>query len=452
MKPFRCPRLAVAALSISVTPAFCAFAAPPERSNVLPAYQQGSSANSAQGKTQKLRNPLNDLLDEAQAALDKNEYAAAVTPLQQFIAEKPDVAYAHFQLGYAYTALKRMDEARNEYERCVAIDPKMSEAQLNLGILLLEKDSAGAVAPLRKAVELMPSQSRPRYLLGLAQERSNDLPGAAESFEGAAGLDHTDFDALTHLGGVYLQLNRGADAERKFRLALQLQPKSPPALQGLAQSLELQKKAEAADAYREYLAVQPGDQGARAHLVHLLLEQKQPEAALEEMNKEASGQPATLDSLKLRADILIGQKKYDDAIPVLRQAITLAPKNAELRGGLGRIYLQKRDFPNAEKELKAALELDPNNIVYWKDLSSTFYLGGNYAATLSALDIVAKAETPGAGTWFIRALCYDKLNQVKPALEAYRKFKDLDQNRNPDQVWQADQRIHVLEKEAEHKR
>jgi protein O-GlcNAc transferase len=452
MKPFRCPRLAVAALSVAATPAFCAFAAPAERSNVLPAYQQGSSANSAQGKTQKLRNPLNDLLDEAQAALDKNEYAAAVTPLQQFIAEKPDVAYAHFQLGYAYTALKRMDEARTEYERCVAIDPKMSEAQLNLGILLLEKDSAGAVAPLRKAVELMPSQSRPRYLLGLAQERSNDLPGAAESFEGAAGLDRTDFDALTHLGGVYMRLNRGADAERKFRLALQLQPKSPPALQGLAQSLELQKKAEAADAYREYLAVQPDDQGARAHLVHLLLEQKQPEAALEEMNKEASGQPATLDSLKLRADILIGQKKYDDAIPVLRQAITLAPKNAELRGGLGRIYLQKRDFPNAEKELKAALELDPNNIVYWKDLSSTFYLGGNYAATLSALDIVAKEETPGAGAWFIRALCYDKLNQVKPALEAYRKFKDLDQNRNPDQVWQADQRIHVLEKEAEHKR
>jgi len=55
-------------------------------------------------KTQKLRNPLNDLLDEAQSAIDKNNFEAAIPPLQRFLAEKPDVAYAHFQLAYAFTA------------------------------------------------------------------------------------------------------------------------------------------------------------------------------------------------------------------------------------------------------------------------------------------------------------------------------------------------------------
>ena len=39
-------------------------------------------------------------------------------------------------------------------------------------------------------------------------------------------------------------------------------------------------------------------------------------------------------------------------------------------------YLEKRDFPAAEKELKTALQLDRNNLNYWKDLSSTFYLAG----------------------------------------------------------------------------
>jgi Flp pilus assembly protein TadD len=448
MKSIRVLTFPLAAILTAATPALSASV----RAHLAANGPQGTTPASSQGKTQKLRNPLNDFLEEAQAALDKNDYAAAVTPLQKFIAEKPEVAYVHFELAYAYTALKRMDEARAEYERCVALDPKMSEAQLNLGILLLEKEPAGAVTPLRKAVELLPSASRPRYLLGLAQERSSDFAGAAESFEGASALDRTDMDSLTHLGGVYLRLNRGADAETRFRMALELQPKSPPALQGLAQSLELQKKTEAVEAYRNYLAVQPEDQGARAHLVQMLVEQKQPEAALAEMNKEPAGGPPTVDSLKLRADVLISQKKYDDAIAALLQAIALVPGDAQLHGGLGRLYLQKRDFPNAEKQLRLALELDHDNIVYWKDLSSTFYLGGNFPATLAALDVIAKVETPGAGAWFIRALCYDKLNQVKPALEAYRKFKDLDQNRNPDQVWQADQRIHVLEKEAEHKR
>ena len=139
---------------------------------------QKSTQSQSQAKPQKVRNPLNDLLDEAQAAIDKNDYEAAISPLQKFIAEKPDVAYAHFQLAYAYTALKRPDEARAEYARCVALDPKMAEAQLNLGILLLESQPAAAIIPLRKAVELVPSQSRPRYLLGLAYESTGDLTAA----------------------------------------------------------------------------------------------------------------------------------------------------------------------------------------------------------------------------------------------------------------------------------
>jgi tetratricopeptide (TPR) repeat protein len=118
-----------------------------------------------------------------------------------------------------------------------------------------------------------------------------------------------------------------------------------------------------------------------------------------------------------------------------------------LRGGLGRTYMQTRDFVDAEKELRIALSLDRTNLTYWKDLSSTYYLAGNYKGALETLDVIAKAEIPGPGPWFIRALCYDKLNEVEPALEAYRKFLALDGNKNPDQVWQANQRIHVLEKE-----
>src|SRR5580700_1420995 len=220
---------------------------------------QNPSSKSPQTKVQKVQNPLNDLLDEAQAALDKNNFEAAIPPLQKFLAEKPDVAFAHFQLAYAYTGLNRVDEARAEYERCVALDPKMAEAQLNLGILLLEKDAAAAVAPLRRAVELVPSQSRPRFLLGVALERSGDLAGAADAFESASHLNAGDTEALTHLGAVYLQLKKPADAERKFRAVLESQPKSLLALRGLALSLDAEGKPEAVEAYRNYLGADPKD-------------------------------------------------------------------------------------------------------------------------------------------------------------------------------------------------
>jgi Flp pilus assembly protein TadD len=412
----------------------------------------GRQAQSAQGKSQKLKNPLNDLLEEAQAAMDKNDYEAAILPLQKFIAEQPEVAYAHFQLAYAYTALKRPSEARAEYERCIVLDPKMAEAQLNLGTLLLSSDAKAAAGPLSKAVELQPSQSRPRYLLGIAQERSGDLTGAVQSFEGVTHLDPKDADAYTHLGGLLLRLGRPAEAEGKFRRALEIAPKSIPALQGLAQSLELQKKPEAAEAYRNYLAVEPGNAAAKEFLIHSLLEQKKYDEALAELEKLPPPNPPRLETLKLRADILIGQKKTEEAITVLQQALELAPNDAQLHGGLGRLYMDKKNFPGAEKELKAALTIDHNSVSYWKDLSSTYYLAGNYQMALSTMDVIAKLETPGAGAWFIRALCYDKLNQVQSALEAYRKFLELDQNRNPDQVWQATERIHVLEKMLQKKK
>jgi Flp pilus assembly protein TadD len=416
------------------------------------AHAQSSSTPAGQSKSVKLANPLNELLDEAKRDIDKNEFEAAIIPLQKVIAEEPNTAYAHFQLAYVFTALKRVEEARAEYERTIAIDPKLSEAYLDLGILLLDKEPRAAIAPLTKAVELRPAESRPRFLLGVAEERSGDLAKAFDSFEGAVRLDPRDFETVAHLGSLYLQLKRPADAEAKFRGALELQPADPRALLGVAKSLDAQKKPEAADAFRKYLAAQPSDAVARGRLAHLLMEGQEYDAALAELDRADAGIRPSVDSLKLRADIQIAQKKYDDAASTLGRAIALSPKDAQLHGGLGRLYLQKRDFASAEKELKIALRMEPNNLLYWKDLSSTYYLGGNYGSAIATLDVIAKAETPGAGPWFIRALCYDKLNQPKPALQAYEKFLELDEGKNPDQVWQAQQRSKVLRRMLEQKR
>jgi Flp pilus assembly protein TadD len=421
--------------------------------NPLQPRSTSAAKRDAQARQQKVANPLNDLLDEAQKDIDANSFEAALTPLQKFIAEKPEVAFAHFQLGYAYTALKRSDEARGEYERAIALDPKMPEAYLNLGILLLDRQEyTAAVAPLGKAVELLPAQSRPRSLLAVAQERSGDHEAAARSFEGVLHLDPNDFAANHYLAELDLRGGKPAEAETRFRHALEIRPDAPEAVQGLARSLEAENKPEAADAYRKYLAIMPQDSAARAHLIHVLVSAQDYEAALAELDRADAGKPPSLDSLRQRADIQIAQKKFTDAIVTLQQAIALAPRDAQLIGGLGRVYLQKRDFPSAEKELKAALQIDPNNLLYWKDLGSTYYLSGNCPATIATLDVIAKAEPPAAGAWFIRALCYDKLHQFKPALEAYEKFLTLEQGQTSDQVWQAQQRSKVLKHMLEEKR
>jgi Flp pilus assembly protein TadD len=437
------------AICLAVAP----HAAPLQGNQSSPSAQSSKPKPAMQSKTQKVANPLNDLLDEAQRDIDKSNFEAAVAPLQKVIADQPEFAYAHFQLAYVYTALKKTAEARAEYAHSIAIDPKMSEAYLNLGMLLLDaQENAAAVAPLSKAVELLPAQSRPRYLLAVALDRSGDPAGAAESFEALLHLDPNEIAAIDYLGWAAFRKGQPEIAEGRFRRALEVQPNTPEARRGLAQSLDAQKKPEAAGAYRNYLELMPNDSEARARLVHLLVEQKENDEALAELNRLDAGKQPTLESLKLRADVQIAAKKWDDSISTLQQALALAPNDAQLHGGLGRIYLQKRDFASAEKELRIALRLDGKNLTYFKDLTSTFFLAGNYPATLAAQDEIAKMEQPGAGVWFIRAICYDKLNQPKLALEAYQKFLQLDQDKNTDQVWQAKERSKVLQRMLERKR
>ncbi len=438
--------------------------AAPLQENQISARAQSSSTPkpkpAAQSKTQKVANPLNDLLDEAQRDIDKSNFEAAIAPLQKVVADQPDFAYAHFQLAYVYTALKKSDEARAEYERCIALDGKMAEAYLNLGLLYMSGSPPTedrAVAPLRKAVELMPGQEQPLYELAVAQNRSGDDVGSAESFRALLQLNPDHYVANVAVAEDLMRKNKLQEAEARYRHALEIHPNGLAALKELAECLEAQKKPEAMDAYRRYVTRFP-DVDARIRLVHLLMEQEQFDAALAEIDRVPpvtwipQGLIPPLESLKLRADVQIAGKRWDDSIATLQQALTLAPNDAQLHGGLGRIYLQKRDFAAAEKELRIALRLEGKNLAYWKDLSSTFFLGGNYPAALAAYDEIAKMEQPGAGVWFFRAICYDKLNQPKLALEAYQKFLELDQDKNPDQVWQARERSKVLQRMLERRR
>jgi len=411
---------------------------------IPPAHSSQTSS-----RTQKVSNPLNDLLDEAQKDIDKSDFAAAIDPLRKVIAAEPDVAYPHFQLAYVFTALERVAEARSEYERAIAIDPKMTAAYLNLGILLLDKEPAAAVTPLKKAVELTPAESRPRFLLGVAQERSGDFARAAETLEGASSLDPRDTDTLNRLGTLYLGLKRPSDAEPRFRAVLESKPGDSTALLGLAKSLDAGNKPGALEAFQDYLKAQPADKTARQRFIALLIASEKYDLALAEIDRVDAAEGPTSESLRERADVLVAQKKWDDAIVAVRKAVLLSPQDAALHGGLGRLMMQKRDFAGAEKELKIALTLDRTNLVYLKDLSSTFYLGGNYTSALAAMDEIAKKEKPVAFTWFVRGLCYDKLNQPKPALAAYQTFLAMTTDKNSDQVWQATERSKVLRRMVE---
>jgi Flp pilus assembly protein TadD len=404
---------------------------------------------------------LNRLLAAAQDAVSKNDYASAAQDYRDYLAKKPDDAVVHYDLGYAYTALQKPAEAKSEYEKAIALDPKMAAAYQNLGVTLIPTDPAAAIEPLQHAAELMPADARTKWLLGVALEATKKDAAAIEQYQAAEKLDAKSVEIRNSLGFALLRTGHVGEAETAFREALSLLPAgqlsgaaADQAHKGLLQALLAQKKNDdAATEMGVYLAAHPHDVSVELEHASLLVEAGKDDEALAELDNAAAAGPESLRALKLRALIYFHKKQYDNAVPVLTKAIALAPHDPELPAQLGHAYLQKKDYANAVPVLAAALNMNQQSVDVLKDLVAAEYLNKNYPAALHGLDVLAQRETLPMGSWFVRATCYDKLGQAAPALEAYKKFLEMNKDENSDMYFEATARVRTLTREiANHKR
>jgi len=402
----------------------------------------------AQSSSQPKEDPLATLLQQAKDAIDKNDFSAALEPLQKYIAERPDDPYAHFQLGYAYSGLKRWEEAKAEYSRAIALDPKMAPAHLNLGLVLMESDPGEAAQAFLKSADLQPTESRPRFLAGFALEHAGKLTEAAEQYRAALAISPKDYEYQFALGRVLLRSNDAPGAEEHFREAVAARADSAPARLGLANALLTQKKYEAGtDALAEYLKLNPDDLPEHFERASALLEIDRFDDALAELDRAETGSPPTADGLRMRGEIYIRQNKWKKARETLTQAIRRSPQDQQLLEWLGHVEIELREYPTAINILGKVVANSSQDVDALRDLVNAFFLNGDYAATIGAMDRLAKMETPKPGSWFVRAICYDKLSKKAEAIQAYQKFLDLDDGQNETQDFQARRRAYTLQSE-----
>ncbi len=399
---------------------------------------------------------LNHLLDAAQQAIDRQDYASAAQNYQDYLAKKPGDATVHYDLGYAYTALQKPADAKSEYERAIALNPKLGPAYQNLGITLLPTDPAGAVAALQKAAELLPADARTKWLLGTALENSGKLAPAIDQFEAAESLDVEDTEIRISLGQALLRARRDKEALTAFQDALALQPKGralAAAHLGLGRAAITEKQLdEGVSELAAYLQMEPSDVDVRIDRASALVDLHKDDDALLELDRAGANGQEQLRALKLRSQIYWENKRYDDALPVLQKAVVIAPRDPDLLARLGRVYLQKKDYPNAVRCLAAAYNMNPSANDLLADAIEAEYLNKNYTEALAALDALAKREELPFGSWFMRAACYDNLGEAADALGAYQRFLQLNKDENSDMYFIATARSRVLARELENKK
>jgi tetratricopeptide (TPR) repeat protein len=423
-------------------------AVPPQTPSRTPSNSQSKPQQNSTSNT----DPIAPLLAQAQDALDRNDFTAAIPLLEKIAAVKPMDAMPHFELGFAYSGLKSSltpnAAAIAEYRQAISLDPKLAPAHLNLGIALLDSDAAGAAESFRHAVDLLPGQPRPVYLLGEALERSGRRSEAIEQYRAATALAPKDDAILFALARALLADGQNSAAESGFRQLLSLKPDSAPGQLGLAESfLAQQKNTEAIDLLGAYLQKVPDDSHARFERAVALQDLNRFDDSLHELDQLDATAPPAADSLKLRGSIYLQQKKWTDADASFQKALAASPADAQLHLWAGQTKMELRDYSAAEKELRRSLELAPGNSDALRQLVGVYYLSGQYENTLSTLDLLSQREPLSALSWFFRALSCDKLGRKPEAVAAYQKFLELDRGEHPDQEFQAQARLKLLLRE-----
>ena len=392
---------------------------------------------------------LSALLQTAQEALDRKDFAAAVKALKAVVADQAAIPAVWFNLGYAYNGLHEPDEAVTAYQKALELAPDLFAGRLNLGILLMEKKQPqAALEHLQKAVALKPEHARAHlyYARALAQTGQPEL--ALKEFQQVTRLDPSMVIAQFEFGQLELQQKHPAEALAAFERALAADPKLVQADLGAALAAEaMNDTAQAVAHFEKYQASRPDDVETQFHLARLYLEQKQDEKArdtLESIFRVKPDQPGLTAAL---GDVNARLKKLPEAEKYYRLAVIAQPGVVDLHRALGEILMKAQKYPEAEGEFRTALQLDPHNRDSAIGLASSLYLQKRYPEAIPILELLAKAPDAAPYVFFTLATCYDHLMARKEALANYEHFLQLSNGKSPDQEWQATQRAKLLRRE-----
>jgi tetratricopeptide (TPR) repeat protein len=389
-----------------------------------------------------------DYNEEGRKALEAQKYEEAAQNFSKAIAADATDYTAHFHLALAESMLKKDAEAIAEYKKVLELKPDLYEAQLNLGILLLRQKQAEASVPyLQQAADKKPKEYRPRFYLAEALLAAGDNGKAEENYKAAGEINPKSPGVELGLAHAAVRQNRLGEAAPHFRKASELDPSYKDALLELASLYEKDHQADQAIAiYREF----PENAGAQERMGALLLENKKYADAIPGLEQAYQKDPTPANRVALAAAYQFN-RQFDKAAPLFAQAVAGDPENYDVRMMYARVLRDLKKFPDSAQQFAEAVKRKPASREAWNDLAAMLYLTENFPQALGALDRARQLGEDTPANDYFHAIIYDKLRDLKPALEYYQKFLASSQGKNPDEEFKARQRARIIRRELSKK-
>lgn len=276
----------------------------------------------------------------------------------------PQNAEALAHLGLLEARQEHFESAIENYRMAIAINPDLPGLQMNLGLTLFKvAQFPDAIKSLSSEIRKHPGDLRLTILLGMAHYGMKDYLVAIPYLKRATEHDSQDVAlrlALAHSCMRSKQYQCVLDAHREI---LALQPASAEADMLAGEALnQMGDKAGATKELRAAVASNPDQPNAHFGLGYLLwAENKWPEAA-NEFQLELQKDPGNLKASIYFADSWVRQGEFAKALPELEKLARGNEPNPIVDLDLGIIHGNSGQNEDAIRELKKAIESDPEDI------------------------------------------------------------------------------------------
>lgn len=359
----------------------------------------------------------------------EDDRRTALSVMEQLVAERPRDTEA--LVAYALLAMRAEDlaKARSAMDRLVArtnINPNLALAYM----AVLQKQNAGAegIVFLEKALRRTPDEFGLRLLYARMLADAQRYEQARLQFAMLLEQAPDNVDVLYALGLLNLQAGKVEDAERNFRTMRQLGERTDEASFYLGQIEESRQHPAAALVH--YRAVKHGGNvvPAQLRIVAILANEGQIDKALATLAAVTpEGEEQRLQLVLLHAEILSGQKRYEEALAVFDRALdgkydmTLLYNRAMLAEQMGRLDL-------LEADLRAIIAREPENSQALNALGYT--LADRTDRYAEAYDLISRALAVSPNDFFILDsmgwVLYrlGRLEEAVPYLERARELRN----------------------------
>jgi tetratricopeptide (TPR) repeat protein len=157
-----------------------------------------------------------------------------------------------------------------------------------------------------------------------------------------------------------------------------------------------------------------------------LVKAGQPEAALDEFHAALAANPGYIDAHVHMAQTLIGQQRYDEAVPHLVQVLMNRPYRNDLRMQLGSIFMEQGQHARAAQVFQVGVQVDPGIPEGYFELGRALTEAGQYEEGLEAFRRSLELSPDQAEAHLNAGIALSRLGRPREAIATYREALEID--------------------------